>query len=58
MVTVAPALDHFPPELIHLIATAIDVLDKHANLDGQCRACGVRWPCEPAQLAEQNLAWL
>jgi hypothetical protein len=50
--------DHFPPELVHLTATAIDVLDKHVNLDGRCVACGDRWPCEPARLAEGNLAGL
>jgi hypothetical protein len=55
----APARpDRFPAELIHLTATAIDVLDKHVNLDGRCAACGDRWPCERARLADHNLAGL
>jgi len=59
VVTVAPTpIDHFPPELVHLTATAIEVLDKHLNQDGKCRACGNPWPCQPAQLADHNLAGL
>jgi len=48
--------DHFPPELVRLSATAIEVLDKHVGADGRCLACGTPWPCEQAQLAEHNLA--
>ncbi len=50
--------DHFPPELVHLSATAIDVLDKHLNQDGSCTACGDPWPCQLARLADHNLAGL
>jgi hypothetical protein len=48
--------NHFPPELVRLSATAIEVLDKHVGADGRCIACGTPWPCEQAQLAEHNLA--
>jgi hypothetical protein len=50
--------DYFSPELRQLSATAIDVLDKHVGDQGRCTACGAPWPCEPAQLAEHNLAGL
>jgi hypothetical protein len=50
--------DHFPPELVRLSATAIDVLDKHVGDNGRCTACGTPWPCERAQLAEHNLGVL
>jgi len=50
--------DYFPPELRRLSATAIDVLDKHVGEHGRCVACGMPWPCEPAQLADHNLAAL
>jgi hypothetical protein len=48
--------DYFPPELVRLSATAIEVLDKHVGKDGRCIACGTPWACEQAQLAEHNLA--
>ncbi len=57
MTTPATA-DLFPPELIHLTATAIEILDKHLNQGGRCTACPGPWPCQPAQLAEHNLAGL
>ncbi len=50
--------DYFPSELRQLSATAVEVLDAHVGEHGRCAACGMPWPCEPAQLAEHNLAAL
>jgi len=56
-VTATPT-DLFPPDLIHLTATAAEVLDTHLSVDGCCRICGTSWPCQRTQLAEHNLAAL
>ena len=53
-----PTPDLFPPELVQLSATATKVLDTHVSGQGCCVVCGTSWPCEPAQLAERNLAAL
>ena len=51
--------DYFPSELRQLTATAIEVLDTHvADERGWCVHCGTQAPCEPAQLAERDLAGL
>jgi len=48
----------FPPELMHLLATAQQVIDQHVNAYGICAYCGSKWPCQRAQLAEFALAAL
>jgi hypothetical protein len=53
--TTSPA-DYFPPELVHLLGTAQQVIDQHLNDHGNCTDCGSVWPCERAQLAEFALA--
>jgi len=53
-----PTTDHFPPELIHLSATASDVLNTLVSEKGCCVVCRSVWPCERVQLAERNLAAL
>jgi hypothetical protein len=50
--------DYFPPELVRLTVTAIAVLDTHVRSDRCCAACGQVWPCQPACLADHNLAGL
>lgn len=55
---VLPAADYFPPELQQLCSTAVRVLHEHASVGGLCVVCGLSWPCEPARLAENNLALL
>lgn len=53
MVAPTPSKDgFFPPELMHLLATAKRVIDLHVNADGTCACCGSVWPCQRAQLAE------
>lgn len=42
----------YPPELMHLLATAQRVIDQHVNAYGICAYCGAMWPCQRAQLAE------
>jgi len=46
----------YPPELMHLLATAQRVIDQHVNAYGMCASCGSIWPCQRAQLAEFALA--
>jgi hypothetical protein len=56
---IAPATSKdgfFPPELMHLLATAQRVIDQHVNAYGMCAYCGSAWPCRHAQLAEFALA--
>ena len=50
--------DFLPPELMHLLGTAVRVIDQHVNHLGSCGACGSRWPCQRAQLAEFTLGAL
>jgi hypothetical protein len=55
--TTSPA-DLFPPELVHLLGTAQQVIDQHVNDCGNCACCGSLWPCQRAQLAEFALGAL
>jgi hypothetical protein len=48
----------FPPEFVHLLGTARQVIDGHLNDHGTCADCGSSWPCQRAQLAEFALASL
>jgi rRNA maturation endonuclease Nob1 len=43
-------------ELDALRARAAHVIDEHTNHHGSCHACGRRFPCQEACLAEHNLA--
>jgi hypothetical protein len=47
-----PPGDFLPPELVHLLGTARQVIDQHVNDRGSCAACGAGWPCQRARLAE------
>src|SRR5215469_1957629 len=59
MVAPTPSKDgFFPPELMHLLATAQRVIDEHVNAYGTCDCCGSVWPCQRAQLAEFALTAL
>lgn len=40
----------FPPELVHLLATARVTIDAHTNEHGICAVCRTAWPCERAAL--------
>lgn len=53
--TTSPA-DYFPPELVHLLGTACQVIDRHLNDHGNCSVCRSAWPCERAELAGFALA--
>lgn len=55
--TAGPA-DLFPPELVHLLGTAQQVIDQHVNDRGHCAGCGSVWPCQRALLAEFALGAL
>lgn len=55
--TTGPA-DLFPPELVHLLGTAQQVIDQHVNNCGSCACCGAVWPCQRARLAEFALGAL
>jgi hypothetical protein len=55
--TPSPA-EFFPPELLHLLGTARQVIDRHVNDHGSCAACGSTWPCQSAQQADFALAAL
>jgi hypothetical protein len=50
--------DLFPPELVHLLSTARQVIDQHLNAGGTCARCGSAWPCQRARLAEFALGAL
>ena len=50
--------DFLLPELMHLLGTAGRVIDQHVNHLGNCGACGSRWPCQRARLAEFTLGAL
>jgi hypothetical protein len=50
--------DLFPPELVHLLGTAANVIDQHLNDCGHCVDCGAVWPCQRSRLAEFTLAAL
>jgi hypothetical protein len=50
------SIEIFPPELVHLIGTARQVIDQHVNDHGTCACCGLAWPCERARLADLALA--
>jgi hypothetical protein len=55
---VPPATDCFPSALKQLLITARAEIDRHLNDNGFCAVCGVRFPCERAQLADLVLgAW-
>lgn len=54
--TMAP--DFFPPEFVHLLGTARQVIDQHLNDHGTCASCGSAWPCQRARLAEFALGAL
>lgn len=59
MYTPTPTKDGFyRPELMHMLATAQQVIDQHVNAYGTCADCGSTWPCQRAQLAELALAAL
>jgi hypothetical protein len=48
--------DFFPPEFVHLLGTARQVIDQHLDDHGTCTDCGLPWPCQRAQQAEFALA--
>lgn len=50
--------DFFPPEVVHLLGTAQQVIDQHLNDRGSCACCGSAWPCQRARLAEFALGAL
>jgi len=50
--------EYLPPELIHLLATARQVIDQHVNDHGTCADCGLAWPCQRARQADLTLAAL
>jgi predicted DNA-binding transcriptional regulator AlpA len=50
--------DLFPPEVVHLLGTARQLIDRHINDGGICAECGLSWPCQRAQLAELTLGTL
>jgi hypothetical protein len=50
--------EFFPPELMHLLATAQQVIDQHVNAYGICAYCGSIWPCQRAELADFALTAL
>jgi hypothetical protein len=50
--------DRFPPEVVHLLRTARQVIAEHVNNRGTCAYCGSIWPCQPGRLAEFTLGAL
>lgn len=56
--TPASRTELFPPELVHLLGTARQVIDRHLNDSGTCADCGLTWPCRSARLADLALAAL
>jgi hypothetical protein len=48
--------NYFPPELVHLLRTARQVIDQHVSDGGTCACCGSAWPCQRARLAEFALS--
>lgn len=48
----------FPPELVQLLGTARQVIDRHVNDCGTCADCGLTWPCQSARLADFALGAL
>lgn len=52
------AADYFPPEVEHMLTTAMQAIDVHVNDHGSCAGCHTSWPCVTAVLAEHNLAAL
>lgn len=50
--------DPFPPEVMHLLGTARQVIDEHVGKGGRCVCCGSKWPCQRACEAEFALAAL
>jgi hypothetical protein len=48
--------NYFPPELLHLLRTARQVIDQHVSDGENCACCGQAWPCQRARLAEHALA--
>ena len=48
--------EFFPSELLDLLGTARQVIDRHLNDHGTCTDCGLIWPCQRARLAESALA--
>jgi hypothetical protein len=44
-------LDLFPAELLRLLTTAREELDRHVNDSGSCAMCQVSFPCDRASLA-------
>ena len=52
-----PDSDPFPAEFVRLLRAAASVMDEHVHdHHGRCASCGSAWPCEPAVVAEHNLA--
>jgi hypothetical protein len=56
--TPATRTELFPPELVHLLGTARQVIDRHVDDYGTCAECRLTWPCESARLADLALAAL
>lgn len=55
----SPPTTHLLPELLYLLTTAAQELDRHVRADGQkCQVCLVPWPCERARLAAFTLGAL
>jgi hypothetical protein len=48
-------LDLFPAELLRLLTTAREELDRHVNDSGSCAMCQVSFPCDRASLADLAL---
>jgi hypothetical protein len=52
-----PDIDPFLADFVRLIRAAASVMDEHVtDQHGRCASCGSAWPCEPAIVAEHNLA--
>jgi hypothetical protein len=56
MATSEPKPGHaLPPEVLRLLGTAQQMIDRHVNRAGRCAACRSPWPCRQAELAEFTL---
>ncbi|MBI3688707.1 MAG: hypothetical protein HY241_15480 [Actinobacteria bacterium] len=47
--------DHFPPEIVTMLATARAEIDRHLNSGGRCVLCGEPFPCTRSRLADLAL---
>lgn len=52
----ASMTDHLTPEVLRLLTTAAQGLDRHvADSEQRCQACGTSWPCPRSELAAFTL---